>query len=173
MTEEDAASIYPRALKMARILRHDNADSEDFAQDAIVDMLARPDSRQNLRFRLLDCIRAEYGRAGSGVYKGRLNYDRSVGSQVKLNREALPRDAIASMESYRQSSRVQEGRQGLAEICRCLKKDERALVYLRYVWELTGVEIAECFGITPGRLIQKFIEINDKIEKYLVNKPRP
>jgi DNA-directed RNA polymerase specialized sigma24 family protein len=136
-------------------------DREELAQ-ACHEEWARNPARRNvgLRYVVVDALRSH------------TNFSRTRRtSRLSLERLAEPHDACFSGPSQHESDPNQYRRDfgALIHSCGDLRRDEKIIMILKYIWGFNNEEIGEVAGYSESRASQKITQITEQIKGRVVS----
>lgn len=133
-----------------------HTDTEDMVQYVL--MRLSQNRKASVRLICIDYVRSMYGRTGSRPYKNQKNKANEKRFYSEITDEAHGLEIAYNMDL---------GALDFNKFQDYLESKERAMLTLRFKWGMTETEIADCFGITEGRVSQKLSEIKEKLKDFI------
>lgn len=134
-------------------------DSEDFQGWVI---LKRLEGRRAKTIHLYyDYLRQNIG----DQRKKHFDAQRAVNKPTYFREYASGQVELPAACNIENATTMSEYNESLTRIVGRLNKDERIIFNLRVVWGLTYAEIANCFGLSEGRICQRFKRIQKGIQE--------
>lgn len=132
------------------------SDAEDIAQHVLIRLYKK---RKAAVDRIcIDYVRSAYGRTDKRAYKNQA---------AKSNEKRFYSQITDENDSLETSYKMNTDNLDFNEFQAYLESNDRAIVTLRFKWGMTEKEIADCFGMSEGRICQKLKEIKIKLESKI------
>lgn len=131
-------------------------DTEDMTQYVLLRLSQqRKASVKNI---CIDYVRSVYGRTGSKPNKNQQDKTNEKRFYAAIDDELHGRDIEFKMNLQALDFNIFQ---------EYLESKERAILTLRFKWGMTETEIADCFGVSEGRVSQKLTEIKEKLKDFI------
>lgn len=144
--------LIKKITKQAKRWAHSNNFSElaeDMAQDVVISRLKN--EKTKISFLCVDFLRKQHGRKNSKTNS--LRFEEKV-MYVPLTDQNTPtEDNVKNLNSAIDFDKYKH----------YLDSRDRAIFILKFKWNLTETEIAECFGVSVGRISQKLSQIKERL----------
>lgn len=149
----DLKLIRKRAVTAAWKLQF-GEQAEDLAQDVLLKVVEGKgaSNRASASQRMIDAIRAEYGRLGD------------AGTAEKQALMLTNRAFIEDKTKGGWDAKLDD----FESLLKGLSRDQRIVIYLRYVWGFGVTEIGQCFGVDSTRICHIRKEALDVMRKRSV-----
>lgn len=155
MTQKQINMIASKAKRWAKSYGF-GQESEDIAQSVLLKYIKNKEIR--VACACIDYVRHEYGRTGknaSSLQKQRINEKRNY---VEIDADLYGSESHDNMVASNIDFSTFQTK---------LKSKERAIVTLKYKWDLTEKEIGDCFGVSESRICQILKEIKAKLSEIV------
>ena len=158
ITDDEYKRIFKRASIAACRLGFAN-EASDVAQAVVLSFVQNPATKQTVNQAVIDYVRANGERVRGGAFR------------VSLRGCAEFREEIFTKGLDKITQNTREELLDFERYLHLLEGEERCLIVLSYVWGLSHVEIAYCFGIdNPSTISYRIRKIHHKIKVILDDK---
>ena len=148
--EEFVVETRSKAYSYAKSRRSTESEAQDFAQTATISIVGG-------RKATMEQLYTDYLRSVAGDVRhpnSMMNKTSHYGDMVEIE-NMLPNHPTGA-EACDFGAMIQT-----------TKGEERAMLVLKYQWDLTEKEIGYCLGVSEGRISQRLTEIKKKLKKRL------
>jgi DNA-directed RNA polymerase specialized sigma24 family protein len=149
--DANEAEKFRRRAKLSATRKGFAEDSDDLAQEVLLNWLEGGGQHQTVDYAVIDAIRRDRGDSRNGQFEPR-------------KRERRPHCELKEFHSVDQ---FDESRGDFERITSMLKGGRRAVAVLFFEWGLTQKEIGGCFGVTESAVCNWLRQIEDVLRGKL------
>ncbi len=163
----DFESIIYKAKFIANDILKNPEHAEDIAQDVALKILEHPESRQPLKFAVIDAIRSRFGRTRlpDGSYRpSQQSLEVSLDAEVNEGSRVLRHELIGDTKTYSEPERYDPPSPISAQ------DDRRAIMLKAYRAGLNLKAVANAFDVTESRVSQILSEAPERLADRLERK---